>query len=170
MANYMMQCTKLAYHNRPGRVPAFPRGHWERENGDTIHSDLNRPLHCCRVAMLRGRLPVRADRRSRTDKKPSVRNRRSRIGPNTVFAVNSNRDFRADAFYPRGNRGSRAQRATPLAACGSIYVAAYSLHAFHRDRVLREGLLERVMGIEPTSKAWEAFVLPLNYTRTCCGF
>ena len=26
--------------------------------------------------------------------------------------------------------------------------------------------MERVMGIEPTSKAWEAFVLPLNYTRT----
>jgi hypothetical protein len=23
------------------------------------------------------------------------------------------------------------------------------------------------MGIEPTSKAWEAFVLPLNYTRDC---
>ena len=28
-------------------------------------------------------------------------------------------------------------------------------------------LLERVKGIEPSSKAWEAFVLPLNYTR--CG-
>ena len=27
-------------------------------------------------------------------------------------------------------------------------------------------VLERVMGIEPTSKAWEAFVLPLNYTRS----
>ena len=27
------------------------------------------------------------------------------------------------------------------------------------------GKLERVMGIEPTSKAWEALVLPLNYTR-----
>ena len=27
-------------------------------------------------------------------------------------------------------------------------------------------ILERVMGIEPTSKAWEAFVLPLNYTRS----
>ncbi len=26
-------------------------------------------------------------------------------------------------------------------------------------------ILERVMGIEPTSKAWEAFILPLNYTR-----
>ena len=26
-------------------------------------------------------------------------------------------------------------------------------------------MLERVMGIEPTSKAWEAFVLPLNYAR-----
>ena len=27
------------------------------------------------------------------------------------------------------------------------------------------GLLERVMGIEPTFLAWEANVLPLNYTR-----
>ncbi len=26
--------------------------------------------------------------------------------------------------------------------------------------------LERVMGIEPTYSAWEADVLPLNYTRT----
>ncbi len=26
-------------------------------------------------------------------------------------------------------------------------------------------LLERVKGIEPSTKAWEAFVLPLNYTR-----
>jgi sulfur carrier protein len=25
--------------------------------------------------------------------------------------------------------------------------------------------MERVNGIEPSSKAWEAFVLPLNYTR-----
>ncbi len=32
--------------------------------------------------------------------------------------------------------------------------------------------LERVMGIEPTSSAWKAEVLPLNYTRrksSCCG-
>ena len=27
------------------------------------------------------------------------------------------------------------------------------------------GILERVMGIEPTLSAWEAEVLPLNYTR-----
>jgi hypothetical protein len=27
------------------------------------------------------------------------------------------------------------------------------------------GRLERVMGIEPTSSAWKAEVLPLNYTR-----
>ena len=26
------------------------------------------------------------------------------------------------------------------------------------------------MGIEPTSKAWEAFVLPLNYARNGYGF
>jgi hypothetical protein len=30
--------------------------------------------------------------------------------------------------------------------------------------------LERVMGIEPTSRAWEAFVLPLNYTRNGTDF
>src|SRR4051794_7366208 len=29
-----------------------------------------------------------------------------------------------------------------------------------------DAVLERVMGIEPTSKAWEAAVLPLNYTRS----
>jgi hypothetical protein len=30
-------------------------------------------------------------------------------------------------------------------------------------------LLERVMGIEPTLSAWEAEVLPLNYTRKGAG-
>ena len=29
--------------------------------------------------------------------------------------------------------------------------------------------MERVMGIEPTQSAWEADVLPLNYTRTICN-
>lgn len=29
----------------------------------------------------------------------------------------------------------------------------------------REEKVERVEGIEPSTKAWEAFVLPLNYTR-----
>ena len=28
--------------------------------------------------------------------------------------------------------------------------------------------VERVKGIEPSSKAWEAAVLPLNYTRIPC--
>ena len=32
---------------------------------------------------------------------------------------------------------------------------------------MRCTILERVKGIEPSSKAWEAFVLPLNYTRVC---
>ncbi len=33
-----------------------------------------------------------------------------------------------------------------------------------RDRVTPD-IMERVMGIEPTLSAWEAEVLPLNYTR-----
>jgi hypothetical protein len=32
------------------------------------------------------------------------------------------------------------------------------------------GVLERVMGIEPTLSAWEAEVLPLNYTRNTIFF
>ena len=28
--------------------------------------------------------------------------------------------------------------------------------------------LERAMGVEPTSKAWEAFILPMNYARSDC--
>lgn len=32
---------------------------------------------------------------------------------------------------------------------------------------MRKRDLERVEGIEPSTKAWEAFVLPLNYTRVC---
>lgn len=32
---------------------------------------------------------------------------------------------------------------------------------------MRECDVERVEGIEPSTKAWEAFVLPLNYTRIC---
>ena len=32
------------------------------------------------------------------------------------------------------------------------------------------GEVERVMGIEPTLSAWEAEVLPLNYTRFSLGY
>ena len=32
-------------------------------------------------------------------------------------------------------------------------------------RTSRPPCLERVMGVEPTSSAWKAEVLPLNYTR-----
>lgn len=47
---------------------------------------------------------------------------------------------------------------------------SYFLEALQRGRTLgslpfRSMQLERVMGIEPTPAAWEAAVLPLNYTR-----
>jgi hypothetical protein len=44
------------------------------------------------------------------------------------------------------------QRGSPAAASAMV-------------RRCDERLLERVMGIEPTLAAWEAAVLPLNYTR-----
>jgi hypothetical protein len=36
--------------------------------------------------------------------------------------------------------------------------------------VVREKALERVKGIEPSYEAWEAAVLPLNYTRAKGAF
>jgi hypothetical protein len=39
-----------------------------------------------------------------------------------------------------------------------------TLRVGHRRQAPNE-TVERVKGIEPSSKAWEAAVLPLNYTR-----
>jgi hypothetical protein len=36
------------------------------------------------------------------------------------------------------------------------------------SEILEAGNLERVKGIEPSYAAWEAAVLPLNYTRAHC--
>ncbi len=51
----------------------------------------------------------------------------------------------AETWGPR----PRATQPSPLRLCDSRFTA----------------LVERVMGIEPTSSAWKAEVLPLNYTR-----
>ena len=51
---------------------------------------------------------------------------------------------------------------------GAIF-RALSIHFCASWRVSKSSLcLERVMGIEPTSSAWKAEVLPLNYTRLGC--
>ena len=52
----------------------------------------------------------------------------------------------------------------PLPAV-SITCIANGKGDIHADAALGSIVLERVMGIEPTLAAWEAAVLPLNYTR-----
>ncbi len=49
----------------------------------------------------------------------------------------------------------------------TIRVAFCFTKASEREtkKALRRVPLERAMRIEPTTKAWEAFVLPLNYAR-----
>ena len=44
-------------------------------------------------------------------------------------------------------------------------LAPLSIYCDRDHRVLRSGNVERVKGIEPSYAAWEAAVLPLNYTR-----
>ena len=41
----------------------------------------------------------------------------------------------------------------------------FSLKDFNEKTARGRFLLERIMGIEPTSTAWEAVVLPMNYIR-----
>ena len=36
------------------------------------------------------------------------------------------------------------------------------------SNAIRTLVMERIMGIEPTSTAWEAVVLPMNYIRVFC--
>ncbi len=43
----------------------------------------------------------------------------------------------------------------------------YYYTLFPKSQGITEKGLVRVKGIEPSSKAWEAFVLPLYYTRLC---
>ncbi len=59
---------------------------------------------------------------------------------------------------------ARQKGLEPLAYCleGSCSI----LLSYWRTTALSlQGLLERVMGIEPTRPAWKAGILPLNYTR-----
>ena len=54
--------------------------------------------------------------------------------------------------------------------CAVIYSSLDGRGSFRYTRLKRKAalvgrfLLEQVMGVEPTSKAWEAFILPMNYT------
>jgi hypothetical protein len=41
----------------------------------------------------------------------------------------------------------------------------FMLEIFRNRKCKKEFKKKRVKGIEPSPKAWEAFVLPLNYTR-----
>src|SRR3569832_761585 len=68
---------------------------------------------------------------------------------------------------PRGGRGvagaDQAGRLSDIAPTGAAPVL--SSIVLRKRGGQASGKLERVMGIEPTLSAWEAEVLPLNYTR-----
>ena len=66
------------------------------------------------------------------------------------------RDFILWSPHPDLNRG-------PLPYQGSALPLSYVGHSLTVSK--RSPPMERVMGIEPTSSAWKAEVLPLNYTR-----
>ena len=70
-------------------------------------------------------------------------------------------------------RGCRLMLAQSLVIAGAsrkILCISDGLASSADDRGNRgQGGVERVEGIEPSTKAWEAFVLPLNYTRVCAA-
>ncbi len=74
-----------------------------------------------------------------------------------------------DSLLPVGEAWAYAIRESVIGTCFCGYLFSTKKTAGGRPpgvwRPIRYLKVERVMGIEPTSKAWEAFVLPLNYTR-----
>ena len=61
------------------------------------------------------------------------------------------------------------KRLTDARPCGKLAIVS-ARTARHRDKLgmhrdVLPSALERVRGIEPLYEAWEAAVLPLNYTR-----
>ena len=56
----------------------------------------------------------------------------------------------------------RPRRSHKYLRCATVILRYASTHASMYSRPV----VERVIGIEPTSSAWKAGVLPLNYTRT----
>ena len=69
-------------------------------------------------------------------------------------------DFDGDDIWQREGMLSHTSRLGVSQAMMDLAAAALPYVAW------RSHWMERVMGIEPTLAAWEAAVLPLNYTRT----
>ena len=46
-----------------------------------------------------------------------------------------------------------------------IHSRSRSIPSLQKTKTAWRRFLERIMGIEPTSTAWEAVVLPMNYIR-----
>lgn len=49
-----------------------------------------------------------------------------------------------------------------ILACCELFIFIYLMKKWLKDSTIHQ---ERATGIEPVIKAWEAFVLPLNYAR-----
>ena len=69
--------------------------------------------------------------------------------------------------HPDLNRGPLPYQgsALPLSYVGSSIASDCRSFHYRSPTTVEPSCLERVMGIEPTSSAWKAEVLPLNYTR-----
>ena len=52
-----------------------------------------------------------------------------------------------------------------MVGLGELEPPTSRLSGVRSNQLSYRPILERVMGIEPTTTAWKAVVLPLNYTR-----
>ncbi len=69
------------------------------------------------------------------------------------------------SLFWRDPSGTRRAARHWITRCGPLELGGRRMETVPARRLSR-GALERVMGIEPTYEAWEAAVLPLNYTRS----
>ena len=139
----------------------------------TMHRCRRRRTRGCAGGSRRRAMPRAACRHDRSPRPPSPRCELPRPRPARRRRSRSpRRSCRAGTPH---SRHCCHDRALPLAAriAAPTWTPEYGacacalVFARRRDRVNPRWLviLERVMGIEPTLAAWEAAVLPLNYTR-----
>ena len=72
-----------------------------------------------------------------------------------------------DAARPSIDVGDVAQETLPRCRSALVRCRASAVSSTAKSTY---GIVERVKGIEPSYEAWEAAVLPLNYTRKVLSF
>ena len=82
------------------------------------------------------------------------------------FRAPSVADVQAKAEPENSDARAHAKLSTPWSIVAGCSLRVWFMQGWVLGLPRKNWILERAMGIEPTSEAWEAPILPLNYARS----